>query len=124
MQHGTIYAYKRKKCRCDDCRAAEATYQNKRRKTNPEPFRRSQRKFLRARKVECIAMLGGACVRCGATESLEFDHVDPSTKAFEISTYADYSWDTLLPELRKCQLLCNACHKAKTAEDRKAKVPA
>jgi hypothetical protein len=30
-------------------------------------------------------MLGGRCVRCGANEDLEFDHIDPSTKVFAVT---------------------------------------
>ena len=59
-------------------------------------------------------MLGGACVRCGAVEQLEFDHIDPATKSFNLSIGWSRSWDTIVAELGKCQLLCHDCHKAKS----------
>lgn len=70
------------------------------------------------------AMIGGMCWKCMSTENLEFDHIDPSTKCFEISgVYASlysYTEDQMIEELRKCQLLCHKCHAKKTTvENRK-----
>ena len=70
------------------------------------------------RRVELIEMLGGLCVRCGATEDLVFDHIDPSTKAFAIGSSLSRAWDDLVREALKCQLLCPPCHVEKGAEDR------
>lgn len=74
----------------------------------------------RARRLADLRqMLGGKCARCGTTDDLQFDHVDPSTKTFEISgRKLDGPWDDLLAEVAKCQLLCEPCHIKKTAEDR------
>ncbi|QGJ93123.1 hypothetical protein SEA_CALM_111 [Mycobacterium phage Calm] len=72
------------------------------------------RDYYKARVARLVEMLGGACVKCGATERLEFDHIDPSTKSFAITTRIKWSDETVLPELAKCQLLCADCHKAKT----------
>ena len=56
------------------------------------------------------------CVRCGSTESLEVDHIDPALKV----THSVWSWS--IPrrdiELAKCQVLCTVCHKAKTKAQR------
>lgn len=67
---------------------------------------------------ELILRLGGKCKHCGAAESLEFDHIDWRTKVFSVTT----NWyikdrDLFESELAKCQLLCNSCHKIKTAVD-------
>lgn len=69
------------------------------------------------RKEEYVALLGGECVKCGATERLEFDHVDPSEKSFSISVNNTMARAKLLPELEKCQLLCYDCHKIKTRDE-------
>lgn len=63
-----------------------------------------------------IDYLGNECVECGAMQNLEFDHIDPTTKSFEISntSYLDGPLRTLLDEVRKCQLLCKVCHDAKS----------
>jgi hypothetical protein len=73
-----------------------------------------------ARRTRLIGMLGGCCVRCGAIENLEFDHIDPSTKVFNVCTDLSKAWDALVEEAAKCQLLCKPCHVAKGAEDRPA----
>lgn len=52
------------------------------------------------------------CVICFATENLELDHIDPSTKI----SHSIWSWSEKRreEELKKCQVLCNSCHKIKT----------
>lgn len=78
---------------------------------------RPQQRYLAKRRLEAKTYLGGSCVTCGATSDLEFDHVDPSTIKIRISTAISqhWSWDRLLTELNKCQLLCKPCHIKKTA---------
>lgn len=58
--------------------------------------------------------LGGKCVGCGVTENLQFDHIDRTQKSFSISENRDKSYDVLLEEAEKCQLLCKDCHRIKT----------
>ena len=58
------------------------------------------------RRQQLVAMLGGVCVRCGATEDLEFDHIDPATKRFAVGSSMSRAWDELVEEALKCQLLC------------------
>lgn len=72
------------------------------------------RAYKRNRRAEAIAMLGGVCVKCGTTENLEIDHVDPSTKLYEIRDVLWYRRDVRLAELAKCQLLCEDHHSDKT----------
>lgn len=66
-----------------------------------------------------IEKLGGKCVECGCTETLEFDHIDPSTKSFNISAGYHKPKEVLEEELSKCQLLCNKCHIEKSKKDLK-----
>lgn len=70
------------------------------------------------RKEYAYEILGGICVRCGTSENLEFDHIDPSTKLFNITKAYQYSWQKFIDELAKCQLLCTDCHKKKTKTER------
>ena len=66
-----------------------------------------------------LEKLGGKCVKCGCTETLEFDHIDPSTKSFNIAAGYTKPKEVLLEELAKCQLLCNKCHIEKSKKDLK-----
>ncbi len=59
----------------------------------------------------------GPCKKCGATENLEVDHVDPGTKV----CHAVWSWTPMRRELelKKCQVLCRRCHRQKTSAEQK-----
>lgn len=62
---------------------------------------------------------------CGSGEALEFDHVDPESKLFPLTVgFSKYSLERLKEEARKCQLLCETHHAAKTRVDLGGKVPA
>jgi hypothetical protein len=55
-----------------------------------------------------------SCVQCGSAEKLELDHIDPSKKI----THRIWSRNEKFrnEELSKCQVLCEKCHKQKTAQ--------
>ena len=67
------------------------------------------------KRNEFIILFGGKCIKCGSTEELEFDHIDPSTKQFNISDAWKFNNrnEKLQIELDKVQLLCSSCHKEK-----------
>jgi hypothetical protein len=66
-----------------------------------------------------IEKMGGKCIECGCKETLEFDHIDPSTKSFNIAAGYTKPKEILLEEVAKCQLLCNKCHIEKSKKDLK-----
>lgn len=69
------------------------------------------------RRTEAIQQLGGRCVRCGSTDNLEFDHIDPNDKSRDICDIWTLGEKLLVEELQRCQLLCSPCHRKKTIED-------
>lgn len=71
-----------------------------------------------SRRVEALALLGGCCVVCGTTEKLEFDHIDPSTKIFDVSKLNGVSKERYFDEISKCQLLCHEHHVEKSISER------
>lgn len=73
-------------------------------------------RYLR-RRLEVIEKLGGRCVNCGSTDSLEFDHIDESTKEFTIAKGSSFSEERWQAEIAKCQLLCKTCHITKHSSD-------
>ncbi len=78
-----------------------------------QAMRNYQREWRAARRARYAS--GQSCARCGSTERLEIDHIDPLLKV----SNAIWSWSIprLEEELAKCQWLCNSCHKAKTRTD-------
>jgi len=69
------------------------------------------------RRLEAINYLGGACVQCGNSTNLEFDHVDPTTKTYTVASASSRGDEVFWKEVDKCQLLCYACHKQKTSSE-------
>lgn len=83
-------------------------------------MRKRYRTVYPERKAKALELLGGSCAQCGETSDLDFDHISPKTKTIEVTDLLDtHSWDSILQEMEKCQLLCKNCHKQKTREDRK-----
>jgi hypothetical protein len=62
------------------------------------------------------------CHFCGEKDPLvlEFDHIDPSTKIYNIGNMkqAQFSKKTILREIEKCRVLCANCHSKHTAKQR------
>ena len=79
-----------------------------------DQMRRLNAEKREQRRMFAFKLLGGCCVRCGATEGLEFDHIDSTTKTDTIAGLWTAREATFLAELRKCQILCKECHQTKT----------
>ena len=70
-----------------------------------------RRLWMRRRRASFFS--GKVCVRCGASDDLELDHIDRNTKVH----HCIWSWSRRRrdEELAKCQVLCYECHLAKTS---------
>jgi hypothetical protein len=67
-------------------------------------------KWRSDKKQKIIESFGGECALCGYSKcnsSLALHHINPSEKEMG---FTDKSWIKLIPELRKCCLLCHNCH--------------
>lgn len=72
------------------------------------------------RMKEAKEKLGNSCVKCGRTDTLELDHINPETKSFTIGTkLASVSEAKYIIEIAKCQLLCKQHHIEKTSSEKK-----
>lgn len=53
---------------------------------------------------------------------LEFDHIDPATKSYNISEMGGYSWEVIQTEVDKCRVLCKVCHCKHTANQNRKEI--
>lgn len=63
------------------------------------------------------------CQDCGnkfPTVCTDFDHRPGEVKLFGISAAVRYSWDTILAEIAKCDLVCANCYRIRTEDRRQA----
>jgi transcription elongation factor Elf1 len=75
--------------------------------------RAEKRREFKLRTDEIKRRFG--CRTCGESElvCLEFHHLDPITKDFDIAQAMvdEWAWDKVLAEIRKCACLCANCHR-------------
>lgn len=69
----------------------------------------------RERKLHLIRLLGGACQRCGYMRNhaaIAFHHRSPGSKSFQLDlrNLSNRTWQRVLDEVAKCDLLCCNCH--------------
>jgi predicted HNH restriction endonuclease len=86
----------------------------------------SVRKSLRKNRIrqELLKIHGNKCSVCSydkCRSALQFHHIDPSQKEFEISESA-YSLEKQIAEAKKCVLLCANCHAEVENEILKSKI--
>lgn len=86
-------------------------------KTTNEKFQnyRSQKKRGKDRRKELVDILGGECQLCGYKKNqaaLCFHHRNPEDKSFTITIRkcSNCTWESLVEEANKCELLCANCH--------------
>lgn len=75
--------------------------------------RQERRKLLKQRIEDIKRQL--ECRICGESDivCLDFHHLDPATKEFEIAMAMndEWPWEKVLAEIRKCVCLCANCHR-------------
>ena len=99
----------------DEQKQLEKERHKRRWDNNKEEIMEYYKEYARNRKNLLKEKMGGKCVKCGATEHLQFDHINPSEKLYNISN--NFHRKDLDEELGKCQLLCSRCHLEKTKDD-------
>jgi hypothetical protein len=85
------------------------------RENNKEEVNRKRKERKKNHRDYLVNMLGGKCVGCGTTENLQFDHIDRHEKSFCLGKSLANKLDKLIEEAKKCQLLCDSCHRIKTS---------
>lgn len=65
-------------------------------------------------KKRMVYVMGDKCQCCGydkCISALEFHHINPDEKSFTFSANTNRGWATIVPELKKCVLVCANCHR-------------
>ena len=60
------------------------------------------------------------CASCGTKSKLEFHHIDPLTKKFNIGDCEGIPLNEVIEEIKKCVLLCGYHHDKLHKQERKA----
>ena len=115
------FAWRRRKRNQRDsfCRPCRSAYHREHYLANKQRYvdqaAASQRKLrLERTKYLLTYFADHPCRDCGETDPvvLEFDHLDPCQKAFNISHAISYrKWQTILDEIKTCEVVCANCHR-------------
>lgn len=65
-------------------------------------------------KEKLVTYKGNECQLCGYNKcitALEFHHLNPHEKDFNISRYTNLKWDSVVSEVDKCIMVCANCHR-------------
>ena len=98
---------------------------------HPELFQRikrnrsSDQKRIRNKKERAVIYKGGKCKNCGYDKciaALDFHHVNPEEKVYEVKYLMSRRWDLIKEEIDKCILLCANCHREEHWNERRKKL--
>jgi len=89
------------------------------------PARQEYKKqYHRQRKIKLILTKGGKCEDCGIEYNgrnaciFHFHHRNEIEKEFNIGNQVvNKSWERLLAEVKKCEMLCANCHEMRHSEE-------
>lgn len=77
------------------------------------------KEFYRRREYITDLKVGKGCADCGFAghhSALDFDHRPGQTKLFNgfMNNLVSYSWDKILAEIAKCDVVCANCHRIRS----------
>lgn len=81
-------------------------------KNKQDLYKKQIERWIKIKK-KAIEYKGGCCQRCGYNQyygSLQFHHINPLEKDVSWTKLRLRSWDKIVSELDKCDLLCANCH--------------
>jgi hypothetical protein len=79
--------------------------------------REAQLRWKKERKVAIQDLKRKPCMDCGIEYHpvcMQFDHRESDKKFKNLSKMTNYSWDRIMEEISKCDLVCANCHALRT----------
>jgi len=86
---------------------------------NREHYNQRNREKREKRKTLIFEALGNQCCRCGSTDRMEIDHINPSLKISRQSILS-IGIEKAMGEIDNLRLLCYQCHRNWSTAQRKA----
>lgn len=92
-------------------------YQENKSKITPSKKANGIRRLKLIRSNLLKYLKSNPCIICKETDPivLDFDHLGGKSYNVSDMVRAGHSWDSILIEISKCQVLCSNCHRRKTA---------
>ena len=106
------------------CKECHSAYTREHYKNNRQfYYDKNERRELRTQDF-IRKLKEGPCTDCGGTfhfSAMDFDHLDSSTKLFNVSRMARYGSGitSVLAEIAKCELVCSNCHRVRSFNRKK-----
>ena len=76
------------------------------------------RNITKRNLIQTFLLNACAIGKCPAgRKAAECDHIDKTSKLFQLSDYKLYTIEQIIEELKKCQPVCRFCHSIKTKDE-------
>lgn len=101
------------------CRSCNSEYLKQHYQDNKEYYKDKQKRTKdRIMELFIKYMADKSCVDCGEGDSLvlQFDHLRNKTMNIAKCVHNSWSWDRILGEMSKCEIVCANCHTRRTAK--------
>jgi hypothetical protein len=98
------------------CKLCNKVYQKEHYINNKKSYISRNKNFKKANQDNMINFLQDkSCLDCGNKDSrvLEFDHLSDKSKNIS-ETLNNWSWERILTEIAKCDIVCCNCHRLRT----------
>lgn len=110
-----------KQCASNGIRAGKRVWKalcgNCREKVRRPVMNAKKKRQRKAKRLYIRGMKMRPCADCGIEYDwwkMQFDHVDPQTKAHSLSRAHQLSWAAIHAEIAKCDVVCANCHADRT----------
>lgn len=113
--------------KCKKCYPSGAAQRKKRKEENrsTESDLRHEARMIERGEIHDRVMsikLERGCVDCGYkshSAALEYDHLPGTDKKFCVSLCYHRTWDEVVDEIAKCEVVCANCHRIRSTERKK-----